>query len=241
MDAVAELVRQRHDVARLAEVIDQDVRVRRRRRRMGEGARRLAGPRRRVDPALVEEAPRDVGHARRKAAIGVEHRVARRAPGEDAARRVGQRRVAIPMLELRLAEPARLERVIAMRKARIGVGHRRRQRVDHLALDPIGEMARIGDVGELAPAVGDLLVLDQRVHDQGEQPDVGAERLGQRGGGGLARAAVGILQLAEQRLEGQFLARRRKNAARRSSRRTTGSTPRRPASTFRGTAARARR
>ena len=67
-------------------------------------------------------------------------------------------------------------------------------------------MARIGDVGELAPAVGDLLVLDQRVHDQGEQPDIGAERLGQRGGGGFAHAAVGILQLAEQRLEGQLLA-----------------------------------
>ena len=96
----------------------------------------------------------------------------------DAARRVGQRRVAVPMLELRLAEPARLQRVVAMRQPRIGAGHRRRQRVDHLALDPIGEVARIGDVGELAPAVGDLLVLDQRVHDQGEQPHVGAQRLG---------------------------------------------------------------
>ena len=43
MHAVAEFVRERHDVARLAEIIDQHVRVRRRRRRMREGAGALPG------------------------------------------------------------------------------------------------------------------------------------------------------------------------------------------------------
>ena len=44
MHAVAELVRQRHHVARLALVVEQHIRMRRRHGRMREGARLLAGP-----------------------------------------------------------------------------------------------------------------------------------------------------------------------------------------------------
>ena len=93
-----------------------------------------------------------------------------------------------------------------MREARIGVRHRRDQRLDHLALDAVGEVARIGDVGEFAPAVGDLLVLGERVGDEGEDAQVRAERRGERVGRRLALLLVGVLQLAEQRLERQALA-----------------------------------
>ena len=55
MDAMAEFVRERHDVARLAHVVEQHIGVRRRYSRMCEGARRLARPNRRVDPSAVEE------------------------------------------------------------------------------------------------------------------------------------------------------------------------------------------
>ena len=173
---------------------------------MREGAGRLAGPHRRVDPPFVEEAPGDIGHARRKGAIGVEHHVTRSLPLIDAPRRVRQRGVAVPVVEPRLAEPAGFERVIAMRKARIGVRHRRNQRLDNLGLDPIGEMARIGDVLEFAPAIGGLLVLGQRAGDEGEETQVGAERLGERVGRRFPGLRVRILQFAEQRLERQALA-----------------------------------
>src|SRR5947207_2497010 len=53
--AMSQLVRERHDVPYFALIIQQQVRVRRRHRGMGEGARRLAGARRGVDPAGAEE------------------------------------------------------------------------------------------------------------------------------------------------------------------------------------------
>src|SRR3984885_8770360 len=106
MDAVAELVRERRHVTRLAEEIDQNVGMSRWRRRMRECAWGLARPHRRIDPAFVEEAPGDIAHARREGAIGAKHHVARGLPLVDAPRRIRQRRVAVPMVELRLAEPS---------------------------------------------------------------------------------------------------------------------------------------
>src|SRR5580693_1616339 len=105
MDAVAELVRERGHVTRLAEEIDQNVGMSRRRCRMRERAWGLAGPHRRIDPAFVEETAGDIGHARRECAIGAKHHVARGLPLVDAPWCVWQRSVAIPMVELRLAEP----------------------------------------------------------------------------------------------------------------------------------------
>ena len=73
------------------------------------------------------------------------------------------------MLQRVLAEPFGLQPVIAVREARIGGPHRGDQRIDHLALDAIGEMARVGDILEAAPAVGNFLVLGERVGDQRER------------------------------------------------------------------------
>jgi thiamine monophosphate kinase len=55
-----------------------------------------------------------------------------------------------------------------VRQARIGLAHGGGQRIHDLALDAVGEMARIRDILEAAPAVGDLLVLGERVGDQRE-------------------------------------------------------------------------
>ena len=60
--AMAEFMRQRHHVARLALVVHQHIGMRRRRGRMRERARRLARPHRRIDPAIGEETFRDRGH-----------------------------------------------------------------------------------------------------------------------------------------------------------------------------------
>jgi hypothetical protein len=58
--------------------------------------------------------------------------------------------------------------VVAVRQARIGRAHGGDQRIDHFALDAVGQMPRVGDVLEAAPAVGDFLVLGERVGDQRE-------------------------------------------------------------------------
>ena len=109
------------------------------------------------------------------------------------------------MGEALAAEPARLERVIAVRQPRIGVAHGRHQRLHHLALDPVGEMPRVGDVGKAAPAVGNLLVLGERVGDEREGAQVFAEGLGQRLGGGPAGLFAAVLEQVERRLDRQRL------------------------------------
>ncbi len=93
-----------------------------------------------------------------------------------------------------------------MRQTRIGLAHRRHQRLHHFRLDPVREMARVGDVREAAPAVGDLLVLGERIGDQREQPQIGLEGRGQRLGCRLAPFLRRILQQIERRLDGERLA-----------------------------------
>ncbi len=142
MHAVAEFVRERHHVARLALIIEQHIRMRRRRGRMRERARRLARPHRRVDPALGKKPLGDRRHFRRERAVGGQHRVHRLGPADGARRHLRQRRVAIPMRQPLFAEPFGFERVIAVRQPRIGGAHRGDQRIDHFALDPVRQMPR---------------------------------------------------------------------------------------------------
>jgi len=80
-----------------------------------------------------------------------------------------------------------------MRQPRIGRAHRLDQRIDDLTLDPVGEMARIRDIGKAAPAVGDFLVLGERVGDEGEHAQIGLEGLRERGSGRLAGFLARIL------------------------------------------------
>ena len=199
--AMPKLVGERHHVARLALVVEQHVRMRRRHCRVGEGARRLAGPRRRVDPAPVEEVRGDRRHLRGEAAIGVEHRLARLRPWYAPVARFRQRRVAVPKLQLLLAEPARLQRVVAMREPRIGGAHRRYQRIDHLRLDPVREMPRRSDVLEAPPLVGDRLVLGEHVGDVGEETEILLERRGKCFGGAPALLLIRVDETVQRRLE----------------------------------------
>jgi len=75
--------------------------------------------------------------------------------------------------EFLLFEPASLELIIAVRQPRIGGANRAYQRVDDLTLDAVVQMPRVGDVLETAPAIGNLLVLGERIGDQRERPLVG--------------------------------------------------------------------
>ncbi len=93
-----------------------------------------------------------------------------------------------------------------MRQPRIGGAHRRDQGIDHFALDTVIKMARIGDVGKAAPAVGDFLVLGERIGDQREVLHVFRKRLGQRLRGGLALRPGAVLHQIKRRLDGERFA-----------------------------------
>ena len=93
-----------------------------------------------------------------------------------------------------------------MREPRIRRAHRGDQRIDDLALDPVRKMARIRDVLKAAPAVGDFLVLGERVGDQREGALIGLEGFRQRLRRGLALFRGALLQQRQRRLDREFLA-----------------------------------
>ncbi len=94
-----------------------------------------------------------------------------------------------------------------MRQPRIGGAHGRNQRINHLALDPVRQVAVVGDVGEAAPAVGDFLVLGERIGDERELLHVVREGRRERLRGGLALCSGTVLQQVQRRLNGQRFAR----------------------------------
>ena len=93
-----------------------------------------------------------------------------------------------------------------MRQFRIGRAHRGDQRIHHLALDAVVEMAGIRDILEAAPAVGDFLVLGERVGDQRKGALIGLEGLRQRVRRRLALLAGAVLQQVQRRLDRKLLA-----------------------------------
>ena len=170
---------------------------------MGEGARRLAGAQRRVDPGVLEKTPADLGQGLGESGVGVEHGAARLVPGDQAVLVLGQRRVAVPIGQRLDPEPLGLEPVVAVREARIGGAHGRDQGPDHLVLDEVLEIARGHRALELAPAVLDLLVLGQRVGDQREDAQVLAQHPAEGFRRRLAYRAVAVGHLVEDLGAGQ--------------------------------------
>ncbi len=197
MHPVPQFMGQGHHVAGAALVVQQQIGMRRRHGRMGEGARRLARAHRRVDPGVVEEALADIGHLRRECGIGAEDRLAGLVPVDAAFVDIGQRRVAIPVIQPVGAEPFRLQRIIAMRQVRTGRPHCRGKSVHHLVLDEIGQVSRRIRPREFAPAVLDMLVLGKRVGDQRQRADIGAQHLADD----LRRVAAGRRVRVGQQVE----------------------------------------
>ncbi len=205
MHAMAEFMGQCHHVARLALIIHQHVRMRRRRGGVRECARRFTGAHWRIDPAVGEEAFRDGCHLWREIAVGLQNRDLRIAPADLTFRRERQRRVAVPVRQRLLFEPARLHLVVAMRQPRIGRAHRGDQRIDDFALNTVRKMTRVRDVLKAAPAVGNFLVLGERVGDERKGAFIGPEGFRQRPCCGFALFRRAILQQRQCRLDGQLL------------------------------------
>ena len=91
-----------------------------------------------------------------------------------------------------------------MRQARIGVANGGGERIHDAFLDAVGEVPGIGDVLKPPPAVGNLLVLGERVGDQGEGAQILAEGRGKRLRRLLAHGPVCVLQPVQRRLQRQF-------------------------------------
>src|SRR5207344_557567 len=98
-----------------------------------------------------------------------------------------------------------LQGVIAVRQFWIGRADRSDQRIDHLALDAVVQMPGIGDVRKAPPAIGNLLVLGERVGDERKSPLIVLEGLCQRLACGLALFRRAVLQEIERRLDRELL------------------------------------
>ena len=82
MQAVAEFVRHRQDIAPPGGEIEQHVRVHARHRVRAEGAAPLVGPDRGIDPVAVEEPARDLARLGGERAVRLDDQLARRGVGE---------------------------------------------------------------------------------------------------------------------------------------------------------------
>ena len=163
----------------------------------------LARAQRRVDPAAGEEAVDDLGKGRRKPAIGLS--TITLASGQATRLSLSSGKGALRSQYSRRSRPSqRLERVVPMRQARVGGPDRADQGVDHVVLDLVGEVAAGDRVRELAPAILQLLVLGERVGDQGEQADVASQHLGDGARRTLAPGAIVVLQQIEDLGAGQL-------------------------------------
>ena len=93
-----------------------------------------------------------------------------------------------------------------MRKAWIGVFHRLGECVHHFPLDAVGKVAAVGNILKTAPAIGDFLVLGERVGDQRECAQIGGKSLCQCIGGFFTHGPIGVLKHVQRRLDAEFLA-----------------------------------
>ncbi len=187
-----ELVRQGEHVAAAVGVVEHHVGMDRGDRRGAEGAAALRGRRRSVDPALVEEAQRDLPGAVREGLERGKHQLLALLPG-DLLVVFRDRRHAVVVRQPLQAEQARLGLVPAPRQP-VPALDRLDQRLHGLVGGLVGEVARGEPVRVVAQAVLDRLVLQQRVEDVGPGPQSRLEGLGHGLGSLPPLVPVGVEQ-----------------------------------------------
>ena len=191
---VAELVGERQHVAALARVVEQHVRVHARHGVGAERAAALGRAHRRVDPALVEEAPGGVAQHGGEGVEGAQHDVASVVPA-DLLVDLRDAGGAVVVGELVEAEELRLQLVPALRQL-VGALDRLDERLDGLVAGLIGQVAARQPAGVAAQAVVDGLVEQQRVEDVAPGAQAGLQR---DGDGLLGRAAHFAIRRGEVR------------------------------------------
>ena len=147
MYAVPQFMGQRHDVARFALIIQQNVRVCGGHRRVGKGAGLFAFPKGGVDPAAVEKLLGGFGSFRGRIRRRPESTVC------SASFQVmmrsgfsGSGAFAVPVSKFVHAEPFGFEGIITVGRARVSVVHGCDERIDNLAFYSVGQVAAVGHV-----------------------------------------------------------------------------------------------
>jgi hypothetical protein len=186
---MAELVREREHVAPARRVVEHHIRRRARHRVGAERAAPLAGPDRRVDPAVVEERPRGVGELGREAGERLEHHVLRARPG-DLLVLVGDGRHAVVVGEPVEPEQPRLEPVPPAGQL-VAAAYRDDQRLDGLVGRLVGEVAAREPVRVGPQPVVDHLLRQQRVEHVAAHAQPRLERARHGARSGLALLALG--------------------------------------------------
>ena len=196
-------MRQRHHIPRLAVVIHQQIGMRRRHGGVRKRPRCLAGAESRINPRLVKELPTNLSQARAEGTIGIQYLRNRLGPGDQAVILIGQRRIAIPMLQFFQPKPFRLHGVIAMRKPREAGAHSGNQSLHHLIFHHIGAVARGSGARVAPPLVNNLLVFRQGIRDQREQPALFSEGRRDTLGGRFTHRAIPIRKPVQRVRHGQ--------------------------------------
>ena len=124
-------------------------------------------------------------------------------PGDQAVILIGQRRIAIPMLQFFQPKPFRLHGVIAMRKPREAGAHSGDQSLHNLIFHHIGAVARGSGARVAPPLVNDFLVFRERIRDQREQPALLREGRGYTLGGRFTHRAIPIRKPVQRVRHGQ--------------------------------------
>ena len=124
-------------------------------------------------------------------------------PGDQAVILIGQRRIAIPMLQFFQPKPFRLHGVIAMRKPREAGAHSGDQSLHNLIFHHIGAVARGSGARVAPPLVNNFLVFRQGIRDQREKPALLREGCGYTLGSGFTHRAIPIRKPVQRVRNGQ--------------------------------------
>ena len=134
-------------------------------------------------------------------------------PGDQAVILIGQRRIAIPMLQFFQPKPFRLHGVIAMRKPREAGAHSGDQSLHNLIFHHIGAVARGSGARVAPPLVNNFLVFRQGIRDQREQSAFLGEGCGDTLGSGFTHRAIPIRKPVQRVRHGQaFCAARQRHS-----------------------------
>ena len=199
MQPVTQLVRQHECVAQLPGEVQHHVRVVVWRDAHAVSAAGLARYDWSIDPALLEEVFDQRPGLLGEPVVGAEHQLFRGFP-RKVARRVADRRVPIPLVQLADVEQLALDAVIANADV-VASGDRVDKRLYRLVRSLVGQVAGADPRREMTETIVDRLFLEDHVEDVAAGADVAAKGLRHRAAGFATDVAIGLAQERERLVE----------------------------------------
>ncbi len=144
MDRMAKLMGQGQDIAALAHIVEKHKGVMVRGHRMGIGPRGLARPWLSIDPWSIKNIPCPLGHGWRQPRKRIQYQSLGLIPAILPRPFLIERGIAVPMIKGLAAHRLGLEGIVAVRQTRIGLNHRRFERLNRFRINLIGKVTRMG-------------------------------------------------------------------------------------------------